>query len=112
MGRGGAYGADSQRDGVCATEGVDGGRWSAGLGQRKGRTSRVERSWRRKCHHCSHQLLSTASHDDTGARSFFSFLAITRTVTAQEARLRTGPTRAYDSATTLLHFDVRAGLET
>jgi len=50
----------------------------------------VDRSWRCKCHHCSHQFLSTAAHQGTGARSFLRFLGITRTVTAQEARLRTG----------------------
>jgi len=86
---GGAYGADSQRGGVCATEGVDGGRWSAGIGQSEDRTSRVDRSWRCKCHHCSHPFRSTAAHEGT-ARSFHRFLAITRKVTAQEAQLSAG----------------------
>jgi len=76
--------------GYAQQKGVDGGRcsWSTGLGRSEDRTSRVDRSWRCKCHHGSHQFLSTASHQGTGARSFLRFLAITRTVTAQEARLR------------------------
>jgi len=91
---GGAYGADSQRGGVCATEGVDGGRCrrSTGLGRSENRNSRVDRSWRCECHYYSHHFFITASHRGTGARSLLRILAITRTVTAQEAQLRTGLT--------------------
>jgi len=91
---GGAYGADSQRGGVYTTKGVDGGRWSAGLGRSEDWTSSVDRSSRYKCHHCSQQFLriNTASHQGTGACSFLRFFAITRTGTAQEAQLRTGLT--------------------
>jgi len=88
---GGAYCAESQRGGACATEEVYGGRCrrSTVLGRSEGRNSRVDRSWRCKCHYYSHHFLITASDQGTGARSLLKFLAITRTVTAQEAQLRT-----------------------
>ena len=55
-----------------------------------------------------HQFLSTASHHGTGARSFLRFLAITRTVTAQEARLRTGLTMPTPRASSLSQPMIRA----
>jgi len=46
----------------------------------------------RLCHQFWRQILRTASHEGTGARSLLRFLAITRAVTAHEARLRTALT--------------------
>jgi len=54
-GKGGAaYGANSQHGGVCTTEVIDSGGWSAGPGRSEYRTSRVDCSARYKCYHCSH----------------------------------------------------------